>query len=39
MATPLDDVVANIHSPGHTGFIIFMPGMDPEEGGGGGGGG
>ena len=25
VATPLEDVVANIHSPSHTGFIILMP--------------
>ena len=24
VATPLEDVVANIHSPSHTGFIILM---------------
>ena len=25
MATPLEDVVASVHSPGHAGFIILMP--------------
>ena len=24
VATPLEDVVASIHSPGHAGFIILM---------------
>ena len=25
VATPLEDVVASVHSPGHAGFIILMP--------------
>ena len=25
MATPLEDFVANMHSPSHTGFIMLMP--------------
>ena len=25
VTTPLEDVVASVHSPGHAGFIILMP--------------
>ena len=25
VATPLEDVVASVHSPGHAGFIVLMP--------------
>ena len=28
VATPLEDVVASVHSPGHAGFIILMPRAD-----------
>ena len=25
VATPLEDVVTSVHSPGHAGFIVLMP--------------